>query len=128
MSVGTATITGTCGDAKNTWKVTVVIDVSGDTKTKLKDRNGNQIYVNTKEGKYIEAVYADYYKDQKLYLRKGNASYVYTGWQTIDGGTYFFDKNGNYVTGEQVIQGAKYSFGSDGRLSTGSGAMGIDVS
>ncbi len=128
VSVGTATITGTCGDAKNTWKVTVVKDVSGDTKTKLKDRNGNQIYVKTKEGKYIEAVYADYYKDQKLYLRKGNASYVYTGWQTIDGGTYFFDKNGNYVTGEQVIQGAKYSFGSDGRLSTGSGAMGIDVS
>ena len=52
----------------------------------------------------------------------------YTGWQTIDGSVYFYDKNGNYVTGEQVIQGAKYSFGSDGRMSSGSGSMGIDVS
>ena len=128
VSVGTATITGTCGDAKNTWKVTVTKDVSGDTTTKLKDKNGNQIYVRTADGKYVEATYADYYKDQKLYLRKANASYSYTGWQTIDGSTYFFDKNGNYVTGDQVIQGAKYSFGSDGRLSSGSGVLGIDVS
>ncbi len=128
VSVGTATITGTCGDAKNTWKVTVTKDVSGDTTTKLKDKNGNQIFVRGADGKYIEATYADYYKDQKLYLRKANASYSYTGWQTIDGSTYFFDKNGNYVTGDQVIQGAKYSFGSDGRLSSGSGVLGIDVS
>ena len=113
---------------KNTWKVTVTKDVSGDTTTKLKDKNGNQIYVKNADGKYVEATYADYYKDQKLYLRKGNASYSYTGWQTIDGSTYFFDKNGNYVTGDQVIQGAKYSFGSDGRLSSGSGVLGIDVS
>lgn len=128
VAVGTATITGTCGDAKNTWKVTVTKDVSGDTTTKLKDKNGNQIFVKNADGKYVEATYADYYKDQILYLRKGEASYSYTGWQTIDGYTYYYDKNGNYVTGEQVIQGAKYSFGSDGRLSSGSGVLGIDVS
>lgn len=128
VSVGTATITGTCGDAKNTWKVTVTKDVSGDTTSKLKDKNGNQIFVKNSDGKYIEATYADYYKDQKLYLRRGEAAYSYTGWQTIDGSVYFFDKNGNYITGDQVIQGAKYSFGSDGRLSSGSGSLGIDVS
>ena len=80
-----------------------------------------------KDGKYVEATYADYYVDgMKFYLVKG--TYIYTGWQTIDGSVYFFDKNGNYVTGDQVIQGAKYTFGSDGKLSTGSGTMGIDVS
>lgn len=54
--------------------------------------------------------------------------YKYTGWQTIDGKTYYFDADGNKVTGEQVIQGAKYTFGQDGVLSTASGHMGIDVS
>ncbi len=52
----------------------------------------------------------------------------YTGWQTLDGKTYYFDANGNKVTGEQVIQGAKYTFDQDGVLSTASGHMGIDVS
>ena len=128
VAAGTATITGTCGDAKGTWKVTVLSDASNDTKSKLKDKNGRQIYIKDASGKYIEATYADYYKDIKFYLQKTDAVFAYTGWQTIDGYTYFFDKNGNKVTGEQVIQGAKYSFGSDGRLSAGSGTLGIDVS
>ena len=50
------------------------------------------------------------------------------GWGTIDGKTYYYDKDGNAVTGEQVIKGAKYSFGSDGALSSSSGTLGIDVS
>ncbi|MCH5255743.1 MAG: Ig-like domain-containing protein [Lachnospiraceae bacterium] len=130
VSAGSATITATCGSAKGTLKVTVTKgkDVSGDTKTKLKDKKGNQIYIKNSDGKYVEATYADYYKSSKFYLKSPNVKYRYTGWQTIDGYTYFFDKNGNYVTGEQVIQGAKYTFGSDGRLSSGSGTMGIDVS
>lgn len=125
IAAGTATITAKCGDATATCKVTVAKDASGDTTTKLKDKNGSQVYVY-KDGKYVEAVYADYYTADKFYLSQ--AMYRYTGWQTIDGSVYFFDKDGNYVTGEQVIQGAKYTFGSDGRLSSGSGAMGIDVS
>ena len=129
IAAGTATITAECGDASETWKVTVTEtreqDLSKDNKSKLKDKNGNQVYIK-KDGKYVEAVYADYYTADKFYLRK--EMYIYTGWQTIDGYTYFFDKNGNYVTGEQVIQGAKYTFGSDGRLSSGSGTLGIDVS
>lgn len=130
VSAGSATITATCGSAKNTLKVTVTKgkDVTGDTKTRLKDKKGNQIYIKNSDGKYVEATYADYFKNNKFYLKSGNVKYRYTGWQTIDGYTYFFDKNGNYVTGEQVIQGAKYNFGSDGRLSSSSGSMGIDVS
>ena len=125
IAAGTVTITAKCGDAEATWQMTVEKDMSGDTKTKLKDKNGNQIYVN-KDGQYKEATYADYYTAAKFYLQK--SMYLYTGWQTIDGSVYFFDKNGNYVTGEQVIQGARYTFGSDGKLSSSSGIMGIDVS
>ncbi len=126
VAVGTANVIAACGDTKATFKVTVKNDRSDDKTTKLKDKNGNQLFIK-KDGKYVEAVYADYYTGVKLYLQK-TQNYTYTGWQTIDGYTYFFDKNGNYVTGEQVIQGARYSFGSDGRMSTGSGSMGIDVS
>ena len=125
IAAGTATITAKCNDASATWQVTVTKDLAVDNQTKLKDKNGNQVYV-IKDGKYVEATYADYYTADKFYLRK--EKYFYTGWQTIDGATYFFDKNGNYVTGEQVIQGARYTFGSDGKLSAGSGTMGIDVS
>ena len=138
ISAGTVSIIGTSesGDSKEC-QVTVEAaentdtnkkDVSNDTKSKLKDKKGNQLYVKNSDGKYVEATYADYFKNNKFYLKNGTVKYRYTGWQDIDGYTYFFDKNGNYVTGEQVIQGAKYTFGSDGRLSSGSGTMGIDVS
>ena len=129
VAAGEATIKGTCGNNVSAeWKVKVIKDASGDTTSKLKDKNGAQIYIKDANGQYVEAVYADYYKNVKFYLKKGNTVYSYTGWQTIDGYTYFYDKNGNYVTGEQVIQGAKYSFDSSGRLSAGSGVLGIDVS
>lgn len=52
-------------------------------------------------------------------------TYAYTGWQTIDGATYYFDKNGNKVTGQQVIEGVSYTFSSEG---VRSGTIGIDVS
>ena len=103
-------------------------DVSSDTNTKLKDKNGNQICIKNSDGKYVEATYADYFKNDRFYIKSGTVQYRYTGWQTIDGSVYFYDKNGNYVTGDQVIQGARYTFGSDGKLSSGSGTMGIDVS
>ncbi len=96
--------------------------------TVLKDKNGNEIYILRQDGVYDKATYEDYYKRDKFFLKKAATNYKYTGWQTIGGKTYFYDKNGNVVTGEQVIQGAKYTFGSDGALSTGNGVMGIDVS
>lgn len=87
------------------------------------------MYLKTSDGKYVEAKYADYYNDKAVFYKKvKTSSYKYTGWQNLDGKTYFYDANGNYVTGEQVIQGAKYNFASDGALITGSGTMGIDVS
>ena len=123
-SAGEATIKVSAkGYADNTVAVTVVS--KGKT---LKDKSGNVLYVKNDDGSYREATYDDYYKKTKLYLRKAATNYRYTGWQTLDGKTYFFDKNGNYVTGEQVIQGAKYSFGSDGVLSISAGGRGIDVS
>lgn len=103
-------------------------DPKNDTKTPLKDKSGKQLYVKTADGKYVLAVVADYYKYNVFYKENENVEYKYTGWQTIDGKRYYFDKNGNKVTGDQVIQGVKYSFGSDGALSSGSGVLGIDVS
>lgn len=89
------------------------------------------MYVKDASGNYREAKYADYYNNELVFYKKVQKTlgeYRYTGWQQIDGYTYFFDKNGNKVTGEQVIQGAKYTFNSDGSLNTGSGVLGIDVS
>lgn len=121
---------GSGAEATASCKVTVKLNPKSDTTTKLKDKDGNQLYVKNKNDEYVEAVYADYYKDVKLYKKLANVKYKYTGWQNLDGKTYFFDKNGNPVTGDQVIQGAKYSFGSDGALivNSSSGIMGIDVS
>ena len=51
----------------------------------------------------------------------------YTGWQTLDGRKYFFDKDGNKVTGTQIIQGSQYIFDADGAL-VNSTTKGIDVS
>ena len=52
---------------------------------------------------------------------------LYTGWQTIDGNTYYYDPATHQpVTGTQVIQGDIYSFSSSGVL--GQKARGIDVS
>ncbi len=103
-----------------------------DTKSVLKTTSGETLYIKTADGKYVEAKYADYYNSNiKEFFRKvtqTKGEYKYTGWQEIDGATFYFDKNGNKVTGEQVIQGAKYNFNSDGSLNTGSGHMGIDVS
>ncbi|MDD6491500.1 MAG: GH25 family lysozyme, partial [Firmicutes bacterium] len=101
-----------------------------DTTTTLKTTDGEALYVKDDAGNFREAKYADYYTNSEFYRKvtKTTGEYRYTGWQTIDGVTYFFDKDGNKVTGEQVIQGAKYSFNSDGSLNNSSGHLGIDVS
>ena len=53
--------------------------------------------------------------------------YEYTGWQDIDGVTYYYDPATHQpVTGQQVIQGNIYTFGADGALNRT--ARGIDVS
>ena len=95
----------------------------------LKDKSGNQMFLKNSDGKYVEAKYADYFvKNVTFYKKVKTSSYKYTGWQNIDGKTYFYTKDGEPVKGEQVIQGAKYTFDSDGVLMTSSGTLGIDVS
>lgn len=117
-------------DISESFKIKVAKEKAAvDENTKLKDKDGNQLYFKNADGDYEEATYKEYGKRDAFYKKvKGASEYRYTGWQTIDGYVYFYDKNGNYVTGEQVIQGAKYSFGSDGKLAKSSGSMGIDVS
>lgn len=100
-----------------------------DTVNLLKDKWGNGLFLKNSSGEYVEAKYADFYSSNVTFYRKVKAaSYKYTGWQNIDGKTYFFTKDGETVKGEQVIQGAKYSFDTDGALVTSSGTLGIDVS
>ncbi|MDE5818376.1 MAG: Ig-like domain-containing protein [Lachnospiraceae bacterium] len=134
VKAGTVTITATTVDKDangNHLSVTCTVTVKGtaatDTTTKLKDANGNQVFIKNASGSYVEATLSDYYTADKFYI-KSATQYKYTGWQTIDNATYFFDKNGNYVTGKQVIQGVEYTFANNGVLSMGNGTFGIDVS
>jgi len=136
VAPGSATITATTKEKNAEGKqitatcvVTVNSNASTDTTTKLKDKNGNQIYIKASDGSFKEAVYADYYNVPDFYI-KTEAKFAYTGWQTIDGKTYYYDKNGNVVTGTQIIQGVTYNFGNDGAIATtvNGSTFGIDVS
>ncbi len=136
IAAGSVTITaitkeqGADGNSlKATCVVTVNSNVEVDTTTKLKDKNGNQIYIKNADGSYREAVYADYFSSEEFYITS-QPQYIYTGWQTIDGKTYYFDKTGNVVTGTQIIQGVTYNFGTDGAIATSvnGSTFGIDVS
>ena len=136
VKAGSAKITATTKEkdasGKNltaTCVVTVNSDATSDTTTKLKDKNGNQIYVKDSDGSYREAVYADYFTASEFYI-KTEGQYAYTGWQTINGRTYYYDKSGKPVTGAQIIQGVTYNFGSDGAIQTtvNGSKFGIDIS
>ena len=131
LKPGTVTLTCTSDDDKNvkqTLTIVVVANPKTDKTTKLVDNNGKQVYIYDKSSKkYVEATYADYYSGTDLFTPV-EVTYIYNGWWTIDGKTYYFDANGKKVTGDQVILGAKYSFGSDGALKGGTGLFGIDVS
>ena len=93
----------------------------------LYDSNKNPLYVYV-DGSYRLAKYADYKSGNfSKYYRKV-VGYIYTGWQNIDGKSYYFTKDHEKVTGTQIIGGVEYEFNSDGSLNTGSGVLGIDVS
>ncbi len=134
VKAGTATITATANGVGASCTVTVTSDEpsteneeSADTETALKDNNGKQVYVKNEAGEYVAAVYADYYKYDKFYIKQ--PAFKYTGWQTLDGSVYYYDADGNVVKGTQVIQGATYNFdATTGALVTTSGVLGIDVS
>ncbi len=126
---GTVQTTETIETVTATCEVKVTHKEASDVQTRLKDDKGNQVYIKDNNGNYIEAVYADYYTQKDFYV-KIEAQYYYTGWQTINGKTYFYDKNGKPVVGTQVIQGASYNFGADGSIQNNINgtAFGIDVS
>lgn len=124
VAAGKVKITATC-DGK---EASVEITVTDSTKNLVfTDNNGNKYDVYVKNGNdYVRATQAD--KDAKKELFFKVEETKYTGWQTINGKVYYYDKNNKMITGEQVIQGAKYNFASDGSLSMGGGSRGIDVS
>ena len=99
-------------------------DSSVDAGAQLKDNSGNEVYVCENEA-FRKATNADYAKFDKFYIISGTK---YTGWQTIDGNTYYYDKDGKPVTGTQVIGGVTYQFAADGKLTSSPGVLGIDVS
>lgn len=120
---GVDTVLATC-------VVTITQDPKTDTTTLLVTKDNKPVYVyNATTKTYTKATHSDYYKtDIKFYVVDETQQYVYTGWQTLNGKTYFFNKNHLAVTGEQIIQGLKYTFGGDGVLSSKVGGLGIDVS
>ena len=98
-----------------------------DDNAQLYDALKNPLYV--KDGDtYRLAKYKDYRENPNQKFYRKQEAFLYTGWQTIDGKRYYFDRNNKPVTGDQIIGGVKYSFNSEGVLSTGSGSLGIDVS
>ncbi|MCQ2520747.1 MAG: Ig-like domain-containing protein [Lachnospiraceae bacterium] len=109
------------------YKVTVVKDPAQDKESRLKDKQGRMVYVKDGEN-YREAVYADYYTSSAFYI-KDSAKVKYTGWQNINGNTYYYTKDGVPVTGDQIIGGITYHFNSEGILAMeNNGIIGIDVS
>ncbi|MCR5001969.1 MAG: Ig-like domain-containing protein, partial [Lachnospiraceae bacterium] len=129
VKAGEVTLTISCSNGKETtMKITVTEkEAQYSDDAKLYDASKNALYV--KDGdEYRLATYGDYRSGKySTYYRK-QESFLYTGWQDIDGHTYYYLGDHTYVTGEQIIQGIKYNFGSDGTLSKGSGTLGIDVS
>ncbi|MCR5688289.1 MAG: hypothetical protein K6G58_09745, partial [Lachnospiraceae bacterium] len=93
----------------------------------LYDSNKNKLYVYENES-YRLAKVADYKSGAFSKYYRRIAGFIYTGWQNIDGKTYYYTRDHEYVTGDQVIGGVSYHFNSDGTLDTGSGVLGIDVS
>lgn len=84
-------------------------------------------FLRASEGRFIkyDTSSAPVYDTNSAPVYETKVETTYYGWQTIDGATYYFDKDGNKVTGQQVIQGISYTFSSDG---VRSGTIGIDVS
>ncbi|NLG04782.1 MAG: hypothetical protein GX567_13275, partial [Clostridia bacterium] len=132
VSAGNAQVVAKCSNGAQA-TCDVKVTATANDGAQLYDKNGNELFV--REGTspnftYRKATYADY-KNTAItvfYIKGQVEEFLYTGWQTIEGLTYFFKKDHTKVTGEQIIGGVKYNFASDGSLTKGSGTLGIDVS
>lgn len=121
-TTATLTYTATCADGTTTFEAHTTVKLVG-ANTPIKSADGKDLFAD-KEGK-TPATLANYKADGTFYAAGGKPEYKYTGWQTIDGKTYFYTKDGVAVTGDQVIQGVQYSFNGLGVLVP---KEGIDVS
>lgn len=101
--------------------ITIQVGNITDGTTPLLDLEGNELYLDS-EAKQV-ATLKDY-GDRNTFYGK----LQYTGWQTIDGATYYYNENHQAVTGEQVIGYFKYSFDTSGKLVESLETKGIDVS
>ena len=124
-SNGTATITYTalCPDGKTTVTTTTAVTVIG-SQAVLNDAGGKPLYMD--EGCTKAAVLSDYDPALTYYVKGSDEVYKYQGWQSINGSSYYYNRDGKPVTGTQVIQGVQYNFGTDGALLVS--GTGIDVS
>jgi len=114
-------------DTSISTQVSVKVASAVDENALLKDANGNQLYVK-ENGVFREALVKDYRVFDSFYRKKGSVSTIkYTGWQTIGGHTYYYDKDGKPVTGTQTIQGVTYTFSADGILNANT-TLCVDVS
>lgn len=104
-----------------TLKSTVSVGDFTDDKTQLLDLNGNGLYLDS--GAKQIATLKDYSAASVFYEAP-----KYTGWQTIDGKTYYFDENNQPAKGEQTIGNFHYSFDENGELIDTGEKKGIDVS
>ncbi len=118
--------------------VNVIVETTVDETQPLKDADGNLLYIRDVDGSYRQAYIYDYHSAQTFYRKKTDAEMSggestaaepkYTGWQTIDGQTYYYSAEGVAVKGHQVIQGLPYEFDENGVLSGSTPYLGIDVS
>lgn len=127
VAAGTANITVT-QTADSTVTATLAVTVYAGTDKLTATVNGKtvQLYIQTGNDSYREATYMDCTANPFPTFYYANS--IYTGWQTIDGKTYYYTAEGKAVTGEQVINGVLYNFDSTGALVAGNGTLGIDVS
>lgn len=101
--------------------VTVHVSDMQDNSIRLYDRKGIALY---KDPDGTQPAYLSDYAEQESFYGVEKI----TGWQTMDGNTYYFTASGWPVTGMQIIGGARYTFDQNGVLISGVGQRGIDVS
>ena len=99
----------------------VIVENVSYANEQLKDLQGNLLYLNVNGEK--PAYVSDYASKDYFY-----GEIKTTGWQEIEGSTYYFNNNSEPVVGHQIIGGLPYEFSDKGILVTDIGEFGIDVS
>ena len=96
---------------KNGWRTTLEKNIKNYSGEWYKVKN--IVSITAQNHHYTEGVcdnQIDYSRQTGDPCGAEDPEYVQTGWQTIDGKTYYLDENGEKVTGWQTIDGNKYYF------------------